>query len=94
MSHGIYVIEESKAVPGYTLAVHLEDSKGNVVASSGDSNKGMVYLTHVTKNDRTVKLSGGNEYNAYDIPIEGKIKVIKYASDGTWDNNRSTLPVV
>ena len=24
-----------------------------------------------------------NEYNAYDIPVEGKIKVIKYASDGT-----------
>jgi hypothetical protein len=83
MPYGTYVIEESKAAPGYTLAGRLEDTKGNVVASSSDNNKGIVYLTNVTKTDGTVKLSGGNEYDSYDIPVEGKIKVIKYASDGT-----------
>ena len=80
LPYGTLVIEETKAAPGYTLSGTFKDAEGNVIASSDDDSRGFVYITHISDTKSGISVSG--EYTSYDSPVRGRIKVIKYESDG------------
>ena len=76
LPYGTIAIQETKPAAGYTLKGSLKDKEGNIVAKDGE-----LFVSQVTKKDGTVKLEGGNQYIAEDVPVEGKIK--KFDTDGT-----------
>ncbi len=81
LPYGTYVIEETKAAAGYSLAGYLKDKSGNIVASSSDASTGIVYIANVTSDSSVSGLSGGNTYTMYNSPLNGQIKIIKYADN-------------
>lgn len=78
LPYGTITIQETKPAAGYTLKGTLKDEEGNVVAKDGE-----VFVSQVKKKDGMVKLEGGNQYQAEDMPIEGSIKLKKFDTDGT-----------
>lgn len=77
LPYGTITIQETKPAAGYTLKGYLKDEKGNVVAKDGE-----IFVSQVNRKDGTVKLEGGNQYTAEDMPVEGSIKIKKFDTDG------------
>ena len=78
LPYGTIAIQETKPAAGYTLKGNLKDEEGNIVAKDGE-----IFVSQVNKKDGMVKLEGGNQYKAEDMPIEGSIKLKKFDIDGT-----------
>ena len=76
LPYGTITIQETKPAAGYTLKGYLKDEKGNVVAKDGE-----IFVSQVNRKDGTVKLEGGNQYTAEDMPVEGSIKIKKFDID-------------
>ena len=74
---GTITVQETQPAPGYTLNGYMMDKEGHKVSVDSE-----IYLTQITKEGETVALNGGNEYSVYDTPVYGRIKIIKYDSDG------------
>ncbi len=74
---GTITVQETQPAPGYTLNGYMMDKEGHKVSVDSE-----IYLTQITKEGETVSLNGGNAYSAYDTPVYGKIKIVKYDSDG------------
>ncbi|MGN0204428.1 MAG: SpaA isopeptide-forming pilin-related protein [Coprococcus sp.] len=77
MPLGTITVQETQPAPGYTLNGYMMDKEGNKVSVDSE-----IYLTQITMEDEIVSLNGGNEYSVYDTPEYGRIKIVKYDSDG------------
>ncbi len=74
---GTVTIQETQAAPGYTLKGYMKDADGVTVSEDGER-----YVTKITEKGGKVMLEGGNTYSVYDTPVGGRIKIIKFDSDG------------
>ena len=73
---GTITVEETKAPAGYVLADGYFQAQGSSEKISG------MYVSQITMENGTAKLSGGNRYTAADEPTEGGILKVDQKSQG------------
>ena len=82
---GTYKIQETKAAPGYTLASEIRDEDGNIIATSTNPDQAPAIIRQVTQASSGAEgaMEGGTEYTAYDAPVNGNVRIVKYDTDGS-----------
>jgi hypothetical protein len=73
---GTISIQETASAPGYTLQGYLMDAFGEILSRDGEA-----FVTQIKAEEEQVRIKGGNVYTASNTPLNGKVKIKKYASD-------------
>lgn len=73
---GTITIQETLPAVGYTLKGYLLDSGGRTISTDSE-----IYVAQITEENEKVSIQGGSRYSAYDTPVRGSVRIVKYGSD-------------